>query len=350
MNAGIRDFILERKRDVEQEYTIHLFEYCNLSCQFCWQDHNDIRGIDTVRTLMPKLRDMLLRESRDSVILNFMGGEIFAPQIFDQRLLDDYCYIVDSVRTWQQELNKTITVNWVTNLVFPEQYRAQVDHLLSYAKIHSVNSRLTTSYDAMGRFNRGDLAQWQSNVKHFRNSLEGVSMLLSGPNIRNLIKDRDPVFKWLYQEKFYIYFDYYMPDKTADYQAPTDQELYDAFVFLIDRYPETHPVAEWINYSKNFASCRSSKLLLWDGTECMCGNLVQEEKSIKFYRSKIQSNDNSEIEENFLKKYDCVSCPWLDRCTFSCFMQHDNKYREEFPDCVYARIFDHAHANDKLLA
>jgi hypothetical protein len=31
-------------------------------------------------------------------------------------------------------------------------------------------------------------------------------------------------------------------------------------------------------------------------------------------------------------------------------MQHDNKYRDEFPDCVYARIFDYAHANDKLLA
>ena len=350
MDVGLRDFILERKRDVEQEYTIHLFEFCNLSCQFCWQDHNDIRGIDTVRSLMPKLKPMLARESRDRVILNFMGGEIFAPKIFTHQLLEDYYYIIDSVKMWQSELDKKIIVNWVTNLVFDAEQRDFVKSLLQYADNVAVKSRLTTSYDALGRFNRGDLEKWKSNVEYFRSDIEGVSMLLSGPNIRNLIKNRDTVFQWIYNSGLYIYFDYYMPDKTADYQAPSDQELYDAFVFLIDNYPQVHPVAEWINYSRNFASCRSSKLLLWDGTECMCGNLVQEEKSIKFYRSKIQTNDNSGIEENFLKKYDCVSCQWLDRCTFSCFMQHDNKYRDEFPDCVYARIFDYAHANDKLLA
>lgn len=350
MDLGFRDFILERKRDVEQEYTIHLFEYCNLSCQFCWQDHNDIRGLDTVRSLVPKLRNMVSRDTRNKIILNFMGGEIFAPKIFTLKMLEDYRYIIDNVRMWQAEMDKTIKVNWVTNLVFPEEQRNYVDLLLDYGKSLGVYTRLTTSYDSMGRFNRGDLAQWRTNIEHFGKKVEGVSMLLSGPNIRNLIKDRDEVFKWLYQEGFYIYFDYYMPDKTADYQAPTDQELYDALIFLIDRYPKTHPVADWLNNAKNFASCRSSKLLLWDGTECMCGNLVQEEKSIKFYRTKIKTNDNSEIEENFLKKYDCVSCKWLDRCSFGCFMQHDNKYREEFPDCVYARVLDYAEANDKLLA
>jgi len=35
----MREFIIEPKRDPEQEYTIHLFEFCNLSCAFCWQNH-----------------------------------------------------------------------------------------------------------------------------------------------------------------------------------------------------------------------------------------------------------------------------------------------------------------------
>ncbi len=31
----MREFLIDPKRDPEQEYTIHLFEFCNLSCSFC---------------------------------------------------------------------------------------------------------------------------------------------------------------------------------------------------------------------------------------------------------------------------------------------------------------------------
>ena len=51
------DFILRDKRDKQQEYTIHLFEFCNLSCPFCWQDHDNIVGIDTV---LDKLESIIL--------------------------------------------------------------------------------------------------------------------------------------------------------------------------------------------------------------------------------------------------------------------------------------------------
>ena len=44
----MREFIIERKRDPEQEYTLHLFEYCNLRCSFCWQDHENKIGIETI--------------------------------------------------------------------------------------------------------------------------------------------------------------------------------------------------------------------------------------------------------------------------------------------------------------
>lgn len=42
------DLLLNSKRDPEQEYTIHLFEYCNLSCSFCWQDHDSLVGVDDI--------------------------------------------------------------------------------------------------------------------------------------------------------------------------------------------------------------------------------------------------------------------------------------------------------------
>ena len=126
-----------------------------------------------------------------------------------------------------------------------------------------------------------------------------------------------------------------MPDKSAEFQTPTDSQLKDVFKHLIDNYPRTYPVASWITNEKNYVSCRTSKLILEDNTMCQCGNLVQDEKTIKFYSSKIQKNDNSIIENKFLEKYDCVSCEYLDRCGLGCFMSHDYKFKEELDECVY---------------
>jgi radical SAM protein with 4Fe4S-binding SPASM domain len=68
---------------------------------------------------------------------------------------------------------------------------------------------------------------------------------------------------------------------------------------------------------------------------CNCGNLVQDEQVIKFYKTELKPMDNSQIENNFLEKYDCASCEYLDRCSLGCFMNHDYKFREELDECVY---------------
>jgi radical SAM protein with 4Fe4S-binding SPASM domain len=108
-----------------------------------------------------------------------------------------------------------------------------------------------------------------------------------------------------------------------------------AFKHFIDNYPKVDPIRGWIENDFNYVSCRTSKLVLADGTMCNCGNLVQDEKSIKFYSSKIEAMDNSRIEDSFLEKYNCASCEYLDRCGMGCFMQHDYKFREELDECVY---------------
>jgi radical SAM protein with 4Fe4S-binding SPASM domain len=121
----------------------------------------------------------------------------------------------------------------------------------------------------------------------------------------------------------------------ATFQAPTDTDLLKVFKFFIKSFPKIHPIADWLKNDKNFMSCRTSKLVLQDGTICLCGNLVQEEKVIKLYKSKIETNSNENIENSFLKKYNCASCEYFDRCTMGCFMQHDYKFREELDECVY---------------
>jgi len=329
----MRDFIIERKRDIEQEYTLHLFEYCNLRCSFCWQDHENTIGIDTVIEKLIPIEKFLQTETRHSVIFNVMGGEVFAPKIFNTDLLNAYKELISGIKQLEGKYNKKIKLNWVTNLVTDKI--DLIESLLSFSESVKLESNLVTSYDPRGRFNVNDFLTFKKNMEYFGKRITCISMLLSSPNIDYILKDRDNYFKKLYNEGYYIYFDYYMPDESAEFQSPTDQQLRDVFRHFIDNYPNVYPIKDWIQNETNYASCRTSKLILADGTMCNCGNLVQDEKVIKFYSSKIQKMDNSEIENNFLEKYDCVSCEYLDRCSFGCFMQHDYKFREELDECVY---------------
>jgi len=329
----MRDLILERKRDPEQEYTLHLFEYCNLRCSFCWQDHENKVGLSNIVDKLEPIEKFLKTETRHSVVFNAMGGEVFAPEIFDDFLLDQYKQLSLGIVNLAKKYNKAVKINWVSNLVTNKI--KEIEELFDYSKQIGLHAELVTSYDPRGRFNINDFMSFKKNMEYFGKRVTCISMLLNSPNIDYILKDKDPYFKYLYEQGFYIYFDYYMPDESADFQAPTDEQLRDVFKHFIDKYPKVHPIADWIENDTNYASCRSSKLVLADSTMCQCGNLVQDEKVIKFYSSKIQKMDNSEIEDKFLEKYDCVSCEYLDRCSFSCFMQHDYKFREELDECVY---------------
>jgi radical SAM protein with 4Fe4S-binding SPASM domain len=329
----MREFIIERKRDPEQEYTLHLFEYCNLRCSFCWQDHENKIGIETITDKLIPIEKFLKTETRNSVVFNAMGGEIFAPEIFNLELLQAYKNLALGIKTLCIKYNKEIKINWVTNLVTNKI--AEIESLMLFCKENNIQSNLVTSYDPRGRFNINDFLIFKKNMEYFGKRISCISMLLNSPNIQYILKDNDQYFKKLYNEGYYIYFDYYMPDESAEQQSPTDTQLRDVFKHLIDNYPKVHPISDWIQNNKNYASCRTSKLVLADGTMCQCGNLVQDDKVIKFYSSNIQKNDNSEIENTFLEKYDCASCEYLDRCSFGCFMQHDYKFREELDECVY---------------
>lgn len=323
----INEIALRAKRDTQQEYTLHLFEYCNLSCSFCWQDHDNIIGINTVRNKVDPIEQFLRTETKDRVVFNIMGGEIFADEIFTDELFSDYLFLADSIDLLGKKYNKQVSINWVTNLVFDNTNK--VSNLIKLA-----GGNLVTSYDPRGRFSKKNLQTFLSNLYSMRDMIEGIGIVLTKQNINYFLKG-DDILEQLYRDGFYIYADYYMPDSRAEGTAPTDTELLAFFRMCIDYMPDVHPISEWINRDENYISCRSSKLILEDGTMCLCGNLVQSPEDKAVYSSDIQKADNSPIEISFLEKYNCLSCEYFSKCTMGCFMQHDYKWREELPECVY---------------
>lgn len=330
----LSDFILRDKRDSQQEYTIHLFEFCNLNCPFCWQDHDNIVGINTVLDKLESVDKFLKTEMRKSVVFNIMGGEIFADEIFDISLLNDYIALAKGIKELGKKYNKKTEINWVTNLVISK--RDQVEILLQNCRDLNMKSKLVTSFDPAGRFNKPNLQIFLDNIKHFRNELDGIGILLTKPNIKYWLKETEGVLKQLYDDGIYLYADYYMPDCQAKRSAPSDQDMLDIFKHFINNYPKIDPIRSWIENETNVVSCRSSKLILEDGTMCLCGNLVQDAKDKAMYKTDIQKKNNTPIEASFINKYNCSTCKYFSRCTLGCFMAHDYKYAEEILDeCVY---------------
>ena len=329
------DFILRDKRDKQQEYTIHLFEFCNLSCPFCWQDHDNIVGIDTVLDKLESIEKFFEKEMRKRVVLNIMGGEIFADEIFDEKLKNDYIALAQGITDLGKKYKfESIGINWVTNLVISK--RDYVRDILKACRDMGCNSKLVTSYDPRGRFNKPNLEIFKENVYDFWDDLEGIGVLLTKSNIKYWLTDPKDFMHELYHKGVKVYADYYMPDCQAERSMPTDKEHYDIFTHFIDNYPKIDPIRSWIENERNVVSCRSSKLVLEDGTMCLCGNLVQEPRDKAMYKTDIQKANNKPIEKAFLEKYNCSTCEYFHRCTLGCFMAHDYKYAEEiFDECVY---------------
>ena len=68
----MREFLIDPKRDPEQEYTIHLFEFCNLSCSFCWQNHQDKIEVDikSYERRMDSIKDEIQRLEHDKRLID----------------------------------------------------------------------------------------------------------------------------------------------------------------------------------------------------------------------------------------------------------------------------------------
>ena len=335
------DILLENKRDPEQEISIYFFENCNMSCAFCWQDHASRHGLDTVREKLSAVEAYFQEESRSLVTLSMMGGELFSDNIFNDQLLEDYKFVTAGIQALSVKYNKKTTVIWVTNLVTSQLDK--IRELLQYGRSTGLTVRLSTSYDFRGRFNLNQFLTFKKNVDLIWDEIGTFSLTMTKTNCEYFLNKTDPYFDYLYNKGAYFYFDYYMPDESAEYQCPSDSLLYSVFQKGIREYPRIDPWASWINNNKNTASCRSSKMINSDNSRSNCGALViaqNEQATTKIYEIKLHNRSNSNIEHHFLDKYNCITCEFVERCSFGCFMQHaSTRYTEELDDCVYRKTF-----------
>ena len=197
--------ILASKRSERGEFFVNLFEYCNLSCSFCWQDHDSKVGMDSIVRNADNVIRQIVASPLDGFDVNIMGGELFCDEINDD-VFRDYEEFVLRIDEQAREHNKRCTYNWVTNLVYSDVDR--VTDLIDELRSYEIDTNLTTSYDSAGRFNQKTLHTFLRNLGKTSDYIKTVGVVLTKPTIERLLKDDDEVLKYLYAN-FTLFFDYF---------------------------------------------------------------------------------------------------------------------------------------------
>ena len=87
------------------------------------------------------------------------------------------------------------------------------------------------------------------------------SCLLTKPNIRYYLEEGDEYFDYLYNKVGIFTLIIICQMKTQSIKCLV-MNIIKVFKHCVDKYPNVHPVRDYIFNKKNFASCRVSKLIL----------------------------------------------------------------------------------------
>lgn len=350
MKTSLYQTLITKKENPRKEWQIFLFTGCSSGieskhqhCGFCFfskEQLQDYKGIDTIImqafTFCTELEKQVKLTGKTQHVLNIMGGELFSDNIEDKYFNDyrDYCLIIDKKA---KELNLDIEYNFVTHLMYSKINRVKI--LIDNLRDKDINATVTTSYDFTGRYNTATKKLFMQNITSSfgKKYIRSISIVLTRTNIHKLLTNTDKDFKTLYRNGYTIYFDLYSPDsdKKSELYQPTSLDLYNTLIYLRNYYPNTYPVKDLLGSDINSMSCRRSITVETNKGCGTCKNLVCSSRQFDY----TEQDNNLDIEERFLRKYNCVSCKYFNRCGLGCFLSSAYILKDDMEECPYKRFF-----------
>ena len=328
--------LLKSKVQDSTEIEHHLFEKCNLNCSFCGQDHDSEVGMTTILEKAHQTVDFIMKSPLKKHTINVMGGEIFN-DLIDHKTIAQYYEFYDIIRKVCSDIKVEFRINFVTNLIFTENI-PMVEWLLE--KTPRENVMLSTSYDFAGRgLDLNMSMRFKANLARFKDRVGVVGFVLTRPAIRKLMDDKDKFFKENLYPNFPLYFDWYVPERTANKMMPSEQEMLDGLLYVAEHYPNIEPVKSLLENEHNKMTCFSlnKTTILPDGKEVTCRYLTYKDEQ---FETPIDYSTNAGIIQSHLDRHDCLSCEWYAKCQFRCFVQADWAELERLPTCMFKTFFE----------
>lgn len=320
--------VLSDKKGPRKEAHLILFEYCNLSCSFCHQDHDSTKGMD-VESIVDKARILISHSASNlPIVVNITGGELFLDEIPDE-FFEAYYKAAKLVLDYFDDAK----ITFGTNLVYKKIER--VENLINRLQEHG-NVGISSSYDPAGRFRKGDRETFFANLEKVSDKVKAVTVVITKQNIRDILDGKeDDVLKWMC-EKYPVIFDHYIPSERYEKIQPTEEMVGKLYLYLNENHPNSSPISEWKENIFNETTCRSTKIVNKDGVVTSCWSEAGKDAILD---EGLGLKAKNEAELRFLEKYDCFSCDYYSRCGLRCFLHH-SFIEGEKTSCSIREVFD----------
>ena len=317
---------LHEKRASTGEIIVILFEFCDLSCLFCNQDHDSILGIDTIVDKFDQVKssiNTLSLKGKKDFSIHIMGGELFSDKLED-KVFSDYEKLTNLIRDYCILKNIPVKICFVTNFIWSKKDRVK-DFL------NKTNVEVMSSYDPSGRFNPTTFEIFKQNIQEFKQYITTVSVVITKPTIEKFIKNQVPFFDYLYNN-FLVFFDYYGPEKNSKFLLPKDTEVRDFMKYIVDNWPNVAPVKDFFNKTKNKMTCMDTYTVMSTGKFGGCGQFEHLEKVIPL---------KLVTEQKWFDNYNCFECEHFQRCSLGCFMSNHIKDMRTQQECWLKEVYDY---------
>lgn len=335
-NMIAEQVINKSKRTDTGEIIVTLFEFCNLNCLFCNQDHDSVVGIDTivqkVKQIKESIEELQKTKGKKSFSINIMGGEIFDDRLDDQ-VFEDYKTLVALIKFYASEKNIEVDIRFVTNFVWTKR-----DRVLKL--IESTGCAIGTSYDPAGRFNKSTFEIFQSNVIEFTKYINSINVIMTKQNIDCFLKNQIPFFDYLY-EHFDIYFDHYTPESNINAIMPKDVDLRDVNIYILDHWPNCYPFKNYKLKQKNNMTCMDTYTIMPNSSFGKCDILLTPGLPDKVIPIKFVPISKQDLEQKWFNDYNCLECEHFNRCALGCFLSNHIKDSRTQDICWLKEVYDY---------
>lgn len=301
--------LLKKKKGQTKEAHLILFEYCNLRCSFCHQDHDSKVGLNSIQEKVSKLIENT--DQSDKYIINLTGGELFLDE-FDDGMFEEY---FQAGKRLLEHFEDAVLVLG-TNLVYRRVERVVelIERLRVYGEVV-----LATSFDPAGRFSEDNKKLFFSNLDKVAPYVQTVNVVITKQNIEYFLKGSGgEEFKALC-DNFNVYFDHYIPSQMYEYIQPDEDLISQLYLFLNEHYPNSYPLKDWKQNYFNETSCRSTKIVNKDNVVTTCWSEAGKDSIIDEVGGLAAK---ATAEANFMDKYNCIACEYYTRCGMRCFLHH----------------------------
>ena len=338
--------LLGNKAPIRTEIEVSFFQACNVRCAFCWQDNNDDTGLREIRDKVKPVIEYLSTSDHllENINVTLTGGELFQDDVLGEIYYDLAYFMIEVNRFAKRQLpGKDLSFTIISSLPYSEKTQDTLDRLFTILDASHIDYNIATSWDAVGR----PLGRWRENLQRLGDKVDGITMVITKQAIRKFLnRDLNTLGRFEQLANSYrIELDYYVPTSTADSMMPSDTELRDFFIFMVENFPDVGFIEAWIKGKVNPVSCGSlnKMTVMPDGSLLTCRQPAYDKNE---FNKDIIPNSNSNIIESFMSKNECLSCEYYDRCTLSCFVMSDHKsFNKELDYCFYKDV--HRHIQEK---